>query len=250
MRTLSRVVPVDVVRTLDSAADVEALLLGAAGLLPAPSELLGADRETADYAMDLRDRFERLNHTLEIEAMPSTAWRFFRLRPANFPPLRIAQAAALLAPPAGFLRAEPLRRAADILLEHPNPIRALRELFDNKLNSFWRKHVRLDRRSKPHNPNLGRSRIDALLVNALLPALGAHANRIGHQRLAHAVIDAISRIPAEEDEITRLYEALGTCARDALQVQGLHQLYRTRCTEVRCLNCDVGCYLLSESDGG
>ncbi len=248
MRTLAQIVPLRMVRAVETPGDVEALLLGAAGLLPSPSDLLEADRETADYAMDLRDRFERLNVHAAIDPMPATAWRFFRLRPANFPPLRIAQGAAMIAPPSGFLREAPLRRAADVLLDQPHPIRALRSLFDVKLAPFWRTHVRLDRRSKVHHPNLGRSRIDALLVNALLPALGAHADRIAHQRLAHAVVDATSRIPADEDEVTRLYETLGTRVVSALNAQGLHQLYRTRCKEARCLNCDIGRYLLSNTE--
>lgn len=248
MRTLSQIVPLRIVRDVESARDVEALLLGAAGLIPSPSELLDADRETADYAVELRDRFDRLNFDLEIDPMPAAAWRFFRLRPANFPPLRIAQAAAMIAPPAGFLHDAPLQRAAEVLLDHPNALRGLRALFDVSLPSFWRTHVRLDRCSKPHTPNLGRSRIDALLINALLPALSAHADRSANQRLAHAVIDAAGRLPAEEDEVTRLYEALGTRATSALQAQGLHQLYRTRCTEARCLSCDIGRHLLSDSE--
>ena len=248
MRTLARIVPLPVARRMESAADAEALLLGAAGLLPAPADLLDADRETADYAMELADRFERLNHHLAIQPMPVTAWRFFRLRPANFPPVRIAQAAALVAPPGGFLRDAPLQRAADIVLDHPQPIRMLRSLFDVTLDPFWRTHVRLDRRSRLHKPSLGRSRIDAILVNALLPALGAYADRIKHQRLAHAVADIVSRIPAGDDEVTRLFADLGTAAADALQAQGLHQLYRTRCTEARCLDCEIGRYLLAENE--
>lgn len=256
MRTLARIVPLHTVReavisgSVASYLDAEALLLGAAGLLPAPADLLNADRETADYAMDLRERFERLNYRFEINPMPSTAWRFFRLRPANFPPLRIAQAASLIAPPSGFFLDGPLRRAADILLEHTQPIRPLRSLFAAKLPAFWRTHVRLDRRSKPHNPTLGRSRIDAILVNALLPSLGVYADRIGRQRLAHAAAEAAARLPADPDKIIRLFEALGSGAGNALEAQGLHQLYTTRCTEARCLSCEIGRHLLADPTAG
>ncbi len=247
MRTLARVVTRARARQLDHAADVEAIFLGCAGLIPSPSDLLDADRDTADYAMELRDRFERMNHQFELAPMPSTAWRFFRLRPANFPPLRIAQAAALLAPKRAFLRDEPIEALSQILRNDPQTVQALRKLFEIELADFWRDHVRLDRRSKPHTRAIGQSRIDAILINAVLPVLATHADRTRDTKLADAVLEAATCLPAEQDVVVRSFEQLGTKPSNAVDAQGLHQLFRTRCTQARCLTCDIGRHLLSEN---
>lgn len=90
MSTLAERIPPAPLRALETPRDREALLLGTAGLVPDPGDLLDADRTTADYAMDLRDRFRRLQVDLDVAPMSPTAWTFFRLRPNNFPPLRIA----------------------------------------------------------------------------------------------------------------------------------------------------------------
>jgi hypothetical protein len=247
MRTLARTASLDRLRPLDDVLDVEAVLFGCAGLIPHPADLLEADRDTADYAMELRDRFERINFRLNVDPMPTTAWRFFRLRPANFPPLRIAQAAALSGSDRGFLRDNPIDIISNILLRDPRPLRALRSLFEVELPEFWHFHVRLDRRSKAHTPKIGRARIDALLVNSVLPVVATFADRRGDKILAGTVLQTASRIPAGSDVVTRQFEALGTSPTNALDAQGLHQLFRTRCTQARCLTCDIGRHLLSDT---
>jgi len=236
MRTLAQLVPLEVARSFRDPFDVEALYLGAAGLVPTPSGLLEADRTTADYAMDLRDRFERINHRLEIEPLDPAAWRFFRLRPANFPPLRVAQAASLLHPDSGLLRSSPVDTLRSAL-RSARPLESLRSLFHVTLPDFWNWHVRLDKRSTKRSSYIGRDRIDALLVNAVIPAL-ARADD-------DAAIRLLEHLTAEEDEILRPFIHLGTKPAHALEAQGLHQLFRTRCREARCLTCAIGRHLLS-----
>ncbi|HCR48921.1 MAG TPA: hypothetical protein DIW24_04785, partial [Bacteroidetes bacterium] len=98
MQLLANRVEVEWLYGLPVAEDREALLLGAAGLLPRPKDLLEADRVTSDYVMDLTSRFERLTVRYGITPLAPQVWRFSGLRPANFPPLRLAQAAALFSP--------------------------------------------------------------------------------------------------------------------------------------------------------
>ncbi len=245
MRTLASIVPMSAARDLADSRDVEALFFGAAGLIPEPSDILDADRTTADYVMDLRDRFERLNHRFSIAPMPPTAWRFFRLRPANFPTLRIAQASALFGKPGGLLSSDPLGRMhAAAATEHP--VRGLRDLFDVELHPFWSSHVRLEKRSaRRHSSSkrrstIGRSRADALIVNVVLPVLlAADPDR------EDEYLNILHSLPAAEDEITRRFSDLGTRPRTAGQAQAFHQLYKTRCSEARCLSCTVGSTLLA-----
>lgn len=238
MRTLSRIVSLGDARAQSEPLDVEALYLGASGLLPRPAALLDADRETADYVMGLSERFQRLNQRLEINPMPVTAWRFFRLRPANFPPLRIAQAAALLYPETGFLSDRPLEKLEEAI-RRPDPLKILRGYFRIRLDSFWQDHVRLERRTARRSPSIGLQRTNALLVNVILPALYSCGPQV-----RQAALELLKRLPPTEDEITREFAPLGTRPGSEEGTQALHQLYRTRCSEARCLSCTIGRYLL------
>jgi len=242
MRVLATICPLNRVRSLSEQRDVEALFFGAAGLLPRPADLLDADRSTSDYVVDLRDRFERMNHQFGIEPMSPTAWRFFRLRPANFPTLRIAQGAALFRRPDGLLARSPLSRLGSAVRDQ-HPVRALRVLFAVELDPFWRDHVRLEKRSAAHTTSIGRSRIDGLIVNTILPALFA-AKELKPEELA----ELLSRIPATDDEVTRRFATLGSPPVSAAQSQAYHQLFTTRCAEARCLSCTIGREVLRTDD--
>src|SRR5690606_28142556 len=107
MEALARAVPLARLRRHADLRDVEALLLGGAGLIPSPRELLGADRATADYAMDLRERFDRLHAAEPIRLLHPTVWKRARLRASSLPTRRIAQAAALVGP-GGVLHRDPV----------------------------------------------------------------------------------------------------------------------------------------------
>jgi len=242
MSTLAERVSPATLRALETSRDREALLLGTAGLVPAPGDLLDADRATADYAMGLRDRFRRLRVRLDVTPMPSTAWTFFRLRPHNFPPLRIAQAAAWYAEGA-LLHADPLPTLRTAL-DTDNPAAALRAALDATPPDFWRTHYRLTKASKPHAPGLGTSRIETLLVNAVAPVLLEDADRREDAAQADAVLSLLRDLPASGDHVVRRFTELGTTADSAFDAQGLHELYRSYCTEGGCLDCDIGRHLL------
>ena len=244
MSTLARRLPPGTVRPLDDPRDREALHLGVADLIPSPDDLLEADRATADYAMDLRDRFRRLQVRLDVPTMAETSWTFFRLRPPNFPPLRIAQAVAWYADDA-LLATDPLptlRRA----LSAEAPAEALRDALSASPPDFWTTHYHLKKPASEHNAALGPSRRNTLLVNAVVPVLLLDATRRDHPQQAEKALDVLRDLPASSDHVVRRFDDLGTEARSAFEAQGLHQLYREYCTEGGCLDCAIGQHLLSE----
>ena len=91
---------------------------------------------------------------------------------------------------------------------------------------------------------MGRSRLNALIANAVVPLLLLHAEQTSDPAFEAVVVDLLRQLPPEQDEVTRRFAKLGTKPKDALTAQGLHQLYRTRCTEARCLSCKIGQFLL------
>ena len=244
METLAQSVPLAHLRSFEDPRDVEALLLGAAGLLPSTQALLDADRATADYAVDLRDRFERMQARSPVAVMKSTVWKRARLRARSLPTRRIAQAAALVGP-GGLLHADTLAHLVEAV-QSERPIPALRGLLTaTEPSRFWETHLRLDRACKPGPTGLGRSHADSVLINAVLPVLLLHAEQSGDLGMETLVLSLYEQLPAASDAVTRRFERHGTKPAHALEAQGLHQLYRTRCTAGRCLTCPVGQHVIA-----
>ena len=252
MSELARRLPLDLLRSQTDAPDVEALLFGVSGLLPDLAEMLHTDRHSVEYVVDLRDRFERLQQTMELRPMSSVAWQYFRLRPANFPTRRIAQAAALLAPmtpesAGGLLSCETLESLKEAL-DSDKPKQMLRLLFqEEEPSGFWSEHVRFEQRSPGGSSRIGRSRADRILMDAVLPLLLLDAEQRDDRQQEERVGVVLGKLPAASDEITRKFEHHGAIAGGALGTQGLHQLYRSWCSEGRCLSCEIGQHILSKS---
>ncbi|WP_332326679.1 DUF2851 family protein [Salinibacter sp.] len=242
MTTLARRTPPSMLRSLDTPTEREALLLGTAGLLPTPGDLLEADRRTADYAMALRDCFQRLQVRLDVTPMAATAWSFFRLRPNNFPPLRIAQAAAWYAE-GGLLHEAPISTLRTALGQEA-PVAALREALTAMPPDFWHRHYHLTKRAAEHDPSLGTSRRDTLLVNAVVPVLLRDAEEHENAAQAEAALDVLRALPPSQDHVVRRFQDLGTDPDSAYDAQGLHELYREYCSAGGCLECQIGQYLL------
>ena len=244
MATLARRLPPDPVRAIASPRDREALHLGVAGLLPAPDDLLEADRTTADYAMDLRHLFRRLQVDLDCPLMDETQWTFFRLRPNNFPPLRIAQAVAWYGDN-GLLADDPLpplRRA----LTDEDSVRAFQDALGATPPAFWQTHYHLESDAAEHDPSLGTRRRRTLVTNAVIPVLLLDAQRRDVPEQFEAALDVLRSMPPPSDTVVRRFQNLGTEARSAFDAQGMHQLYRTYCSVGGCLDCAIGEYLLND----
>ena len=205
--------PLPLARRL-SAPDVHALLLGLAGWLGAPDLFEPRDRPLAE-------RFEALRTAHGLVPMRRSAWRRGG-RPANAPPRRIAQAAALLGP-GGLFRDAPLRRLGDALRDSPDAA------------------LDLLRPTPPDgSPRLGRGRAEAVLTNAVLPALVLDAEVHERPDPVGLVAWTMESLSAEHDRITRPFADLGLRAQSALESQGIHRLVRSYCDAGRCASCQIG----------
>ena len=242
MEMLSQRLPLDALSPDLSRRDLEALHFGVADLLPAPEDLLDANRATADYAMDLRTRFARLQAQTACPPLNREAWTFFRLRPTNFPPLRIAQGVAWLTA-GGLLRNDPMATLRTAL-QDDRPIRALRTALTATPGPFWQTHFRLIKSTNARDPSLGRTRTDTLLVNAVLPVLLRDAHHRDDAAQADAVWSVLHDLPAARDRIVRRFRNLGVSVGSAADAQGVHRLYRRYCRAGGCLQCAIGQHLL------
>ncbi len=230
-------------RYADDPERLEALFFGMAGFLAGDSRT-AFENESAAYVDRLRTRFGELVEDLDRPPMARSAWQFFRLRPANFPTLRIAQAVTLLRP-GRLLYGDAESRLIEAI-ESNHPVDSLRQLLRVPLPEFWRTHIRLDRPTKSRNPMLGSRRADDIAVNVLLPMVLLYAEQNDRPELGGRVEGVLEEFPAGSDRITRKYEEMGATPASALEAQGMHQLYRTRCSEARCLQCAIGRHIMNK----
>ena len=229
---LAKALPLNVLRRhRHDQRQLEALLFGQAGFL-VENEETAAD----DYICDLRQEYEFLRHKYQLSetALAVHEWNYLRLRPANFPPVRLGQLAGLLhARPALF----------DALLTAQS-VAALSEFFQASAPEYWRTHFRPGRAGKV--PGLGKSSIELLITNVVVPLRVAYARHVGQPELVESTVALLSVLPAEHNQYTDVYEALGFAHRSAADSQGLLALHKSYCAPRRCLHCTIGSRLVQQ----
>ena len=242
---LARNVPIHLLQSYDlnDSRTMRAILFGAAGLLPTrPGEF---DRDTRIELRALRSIWRKIRPQLPIPILHEGEWRFFRLRPVNFPTARLAAWSTLLPRLFGAGGME----AIFALLAGPglsiaDRHRRLRELLTAPVSGYWSRHYRFDDDLSPCGAAIGRARANDMIVNALIPA-GLLRTRIFRQRKGEQIVHLLYRTlpPLQQNRFLALLQRdllrggvpLATAA---LQQGGL-ELYRTRCRDGRCGECPV-----------
>lgn len=209
-------------RHLDSALQVNALLFGQAGML---GNSLGDT-----YYSKLKYEYDYLRYKYNLLPIGEERWNLLRLRPSNFPCLRIAQLAALLVRDKNLL---------DTLL-HTSDLEVLRRCFAVSADSYWRTHYHFGRETEPHGVALGASTADSLLINTVVPFLFAHYKFFGVDEKLESVMMVWDRLPFEDNRLTRVCEGTPLPRGSALDSQAVIELLGQYCTKKRCMECTVG----------
>lgn len=221
-------------RHADKPQRLEALLFGQAGFLePRRGE------STDAYTEELRQAYRALDHKYKLGTtrLIRGQWKFLRLRPANFPTVRLAQFASLL-----WHR----KNLFSSILE-AETLTDLRALFRVEQSAYWQQHYNLGKPAREAVSSLGTASIDAILINAVVPLLVSYGKKRDEPQLVDRAVAILEAMPAEENLITRRWETLGWHANTALDSQGLLDLYTNFCLKRRCLDCVIGASLLKPS---
>ncbi|WP_020569626.1 DUF2851 family protein [Neolewinella persica] len=231
MDILARSLPLRVLlKHKHSLLQLEALLFGQSGLLPKVKQ------EEDDYLSLLRREYALLRLKHNLRPIPATAWRYLRLRPNNFPTVRIAQLAAMLHR-TGQLFGKSLA-AADA--------RELQNMFVVKLSNYWREHYRFGKRGKAGERRLGAATIRSILINTIAPALIAYGDQRSDVRFRERAFSLLRELPAERNVVLEKWAALGMKAANAAESQALLELKIDYCEPRRCTSCAIGCRLLAK----
>lgn len=227
--SLAKALPVRSIRkNSNSQLKTEALLFGMAGFLDAP--------KGDEYYLSLKKEFEFLVHKYELaeNKLHKAQWRFLRLRPANFPTIRLAELAALLN--------RSTQMFADVLSSEDAA--SLRKMFSVEPSSYWVDHYSFGKKSKSAHGSLGEESIENILINTVAPMLAAFAYEKGDEIFFERALSLLQQLKPESNAITRAWNALGLKAKSAFDSQGLIEQMNSFCKKRNCLNCSVGASLL------
>jgi hypothetical protein len=229
LEQLATALPLKTIRkSSDNLHRVEALLFGMAGFL----EVTRGDV----YYQSLKKEFAFVEHkfSLASDKLDKAQWRFLRLRPANFPTVRLAQLAALLH--------RSTQLFADILQQ--DELDELRKKFSVEVSGYWQSHYGFGKPSKVAQVSMGEESLGNILINSVIPTLAAYATETGEERFFDRALGFLQKIKSEGNSIVRAWADLGLKAASAFDSQGMIEQMNSFCKKHNCLNCAVGAAIL------
>jgi hypothetical protein len=216
----------------DNRFQIEAMLFGTAGML---EEGLFKEAVSDKYYKDLIKEYKILSAKYSIMPIHGWLWKFCRLRPVNFPTVRISQLSALLST-AGGLFSKTLE-AADIS--------QLKDLFGVSASSYWDDHYVFGKKSIKVSKNTGTQATEIFLINAVVPLMFIYGRFHDNHNVCEKALAFLEEIDAETNSVTRDWESAGIEVESAFYTQALLQLTDEYCKKRRCLECRIGCKLIS-----
>ena len=223
----------------DDPFQVEAMFMGMAGLLD-EAQMTPATREAAladPYFLSLKREFGYLSRKFRLEPMARQAWRFLRLRPQNFPYIRMSQLAQLYCS----------RRASLAEITTCESVKQLHAVLQTCVSDYWRTHYTFGKESSLNEKRLSTASLNLLAINAAVPVLHAWGCYRDDERLVQRALDWLEELPAEDNTYIRLWKECGVEARNAADTQALIQLQHRYCERKDCLRCRFGYYSLKRS---
>ena len=216
----------------DDLFQVEALFMGQAGLLQPESipERYRTGALAEGYFTRLRNEYQYLAHKFSLQPMDYAQWRFLRLRPQNFPHIRIAQLARLYHE----------RRAGLSELLECETVDHLRRLLTTYVTPYWETHYVFGVESTHSDKRLSKASLDLLIINTAIPVLFAVGRHRQKENLCDRAFDLLEQLKAEKNHIISMWQECGLKVQTAGDSQALIQLKREYCDRRDCLRCRFG----------
>ena len=216
----------------DNLFQIEAIFLGQAGLLEleAIPERYQKDALNEGYFARLRNEYQYLAHKFSLQPMDYKRWRFLRLRPQNFPHIRIAQLANLYYQ----------RKAGLSALIDCQDMPAMAEMLRTQVTPYWETHYTFGSESFRNAKHLSPFSINLLMINTCVPMLFAYGRHAMKESLCDRAFDILEQLKAENNHIIRMWKECGLDVKSAGDSQALIQLKREYCDKRECLRCRIG----------
>ena len=246
----------------DDPFQIEALFLGQAGLLNVAAVAERRQIETAadSYFQRLSKEYNYLAHKFRLTPMDGRQWRFLRLRPQNFPYIRIAQLVHLYCS----------RHCSLSIMADCETLDDARRMLSTETTPYWHNHYTFGqetadstkgltecsvqqtegaggRRSEEEAlpsaksaKRLSKASKDLLIINTVVPMLYAYGRHTASEKLCHRAFAFLEELKAENNTIVRMWQQCGLSVENAGDSQALIQLKRKYCDRKDCLRCRFG----------
>ncbi len=206
---------------------LEALLFGQAGMLKPNFK--------DDYPGLLKKEYAFLAEKYNLRPIDRKLWKFMRLRPANFPTIRISQFAQVIYRSSALLNK---------ILEAPKLNDVIDFLKVDALD-YWNTHFVFDKKAGSRKKRLGLASVHLILINTIIPFLFVYGRHKEDTGLQDKALSWLEQLPPESNAIIRRYSALGIKPKNAMESQALIEMKHNYCDDKRCLECRIGHVLLN-----
>lgn len=205
---------------------IEALLFGQAGLLEGD--------QNDPYYLQLQQMYAFFRQRYNLQPLDPLVLKKMRLRPTNFPHLRLAQLAAV------WTHHDTL--FSQILED--KPFDTLKGCFDVSLPAFWDTHYHFDYPSAARKKTIGLNATHIVLINTVVPILFAYGKQKNEPDYCVRALQMLEQIPAERNSLVSCFTQAGLGVKNAYDTQALIQLRQAYCDKKKCLYCRIGFQLI------
>ena len=227
---LSKSLPLTVIaKHKNNLKQIEALFLGVAGFLE--------QHHTDKYFLELKSEFKHLKLKFNLTPLDVSLWKFLRLRPSNFPTIRIAQFAGLI---------HKSHHLLSLILECQNP-KSITKLFETKASNYWDTHYHFNKESAKKIKKLGDTARTNIIINTIAPFLFHYGQIKQLENYKELAVGLLELVPPENNHIIKNFENLGIKTKSGFDSQALIQLKNNYCNKKKCLQCSIGNKILSKS---
>ncbi|MDD3771239.1 MAG: DUF2851 family protein [Weeksellaceae bacterium] len=207
---------------------VQALFFGQAGFLQKNSQ--------DNYIQELQKNYTFLQSKYHLQALNSSIFKFFRLRPVSFPTIRLMQLASVYSH---------YQNLFSFLMGTQKVQRIFPVFHDLKYPDFWETHFTLDKESKiKSTKNITQSMVERLIINVIIPIKFVYSKSHTNTDVSEQLIDWLLELPAEKNSVIDGFSKLGLKAKNAFESQAFLELKKHFCNEKKCLNCAIGLQIL------
>lgn len=209
----------------DDIRQIEAFFFGQAGLLESATD------DGDDYYSDLQKEYRHLQRKFSLTRSSEAGdWRFLRMRPDNFPTIRLAQLAWIYQ----------TRTALFSRLMEAKTTDEVHELLATRTSAYWEFHYVFGKPSPRKEKTMGKRSIDLLIINVVVPLLYAYGRHKANDELCDRALRFLELLKPEDNHVTHSWAIAGLPVTSAADSQALMQLQREYCEKRKCLFCRFG----------
>lgn len=223
--SLAHSIDFSIIQKATDIEQLEALFFGQVGLL-------NPEKQEA-YYQNLRKEYAFLKHKYHLQNTSVIPPQFFRLRPPNFPTIRLAQLAAL------YIKFKNLFYQ----VIEAGSLEEFYQIFDLSASEYWDNHYNFEVSGAKRKKKLTKDFIHLLLINTIIPLKFIYARETGKD-ISEELLTLASSIPSEENSIIKKFNSIRKVSENAIHSQALIQLKTAYCDQNKCLDCAIGNHII------